>query len=170
LHDNTTRLAAKLIASGTMEGAAVNIIRSALNVSQAPHDDRWQERYDDIPHLVESAVRKYRHTPTPPVAATKARELKAMAFNPVRFLVLNLIPNEGVTLVCAKPKSGKSWLVQGYPHRHRRQGARHRRGVAPEMDAGLVRKRECGAQRTAAIPAPRSTTFACGRLDPQQGG
>jgi hypothetical protein len=34
-----------------------------------------------------------------------------MAFNPVRFLVINLIPNEGVTLVCAKPKSGKSWLI-----------------------------------------------------------
>jgi hypothetical protein len=34
-----------------------------------------------------------------------------MTFDPVRFLVRNLIPNEGVTLVVAKPKSGKSWLI-----------------------------------------------------------
>jgi hypothetical protein len=110
LHDNTTRLAAKLVASGTIEGAVVNIIRSALNVSQTPHDDRWQERYDDIPRLVESAVAKYRPakpaSPTPGAARIKAQELRAMAFNPVQFLVVNLIPNEGVTLICAKPKSG----------------------------------------------------------------
>jgi hypothetical protein len=92
----------------------VNIIRSALNVSQVPHDDRWQDRYDDVPRLVEGAIEKYgakNSKPAPCAPRTKAQELKAMAFNPVQFLVVNLIPNEGVTLVCAKPKSGKSWLV-----------------------------------------------------------
>jgi RecA-family ATPase len=34
-----------------------------------------------------------------------------MTFNPIRFLVRNLIPSEGITLVCAKPKVGKSWLL-----------------------------------------------------------
>jgi hypothetical protein len=115
LHKNTTILAAKLIASGMIEGAAVNIIRSALDKSQAPHDDRWQERYDDIPRLVESAIGEYRTKKPKPDAerasGTNAGQLKAMAFNPVQFLVINLIPSEGVTLICAKPKSGKSWLV-----------------------------------------------------------
>jgi hypothetical protein len=34
-----------------------------------------------------------------------------MAFDPVLFLVHNLIPSEGICLVCAKPKTGKSWLI-----------------------------------------------------------
>jgi hypothetical protein len=46
-----------------------------------------------------------------PAPYSTAEILKAMTFNPVRFLVRNLIPSEGVTLICAKPKVGKSWLV-----------------------------------------------------------
>jgi Protein of unknown function (DUF3631) len=38
-------------------GAAVNQLRALMEASTAPHDVRWQERYDDIPRLVEGAVR-----------------------------------------------------------------------------------------------------------------
>jgi hypothetical protein len=38
-------------------------------------------------------------------------QLHAMAFPPVTFLVEDIIPDQGVTLVCAKPKFGKSWLA-----------------------------------------------------------
>jgi hypothetical protein len=40
-----------------------------------------------------------------------SRELKTMTFDPVTFIVPGLIPAEGVTLICAKPKVGKSWLL-----------------------------------------------------------
>jgi hypothetical protein len=43
--------------------------------------------------------------------ATSGKEIRTMIFNPVTFLVRDLIPNEGVTLICSKPKVGKSWLV-----------------------------------------------------------
>jgi hypothetical protein len=49
--------------------------------------------------------------PLPCVKSIGAAELKAMTFNPIRFLVRNLIPSEGITLLCAKPKVGKSWLL-----------------------------------------------------------
>jgi hypothetical protein len=55
LHDSLRDLGAKLIASGMSAGAAVNQLRAFMNVSTAPRDDRWQERYDDIVRLVESA-------------------------------------------------------------------------------------------------------------------
>jgi putative DNA primase/helicase len=55
LHDSLRDLAAKLIASGMSAGAAVNFLRAQMNASSAPRDDRFQERYDDIPRLVESA-------------------------------------------------------------------------------------------------------------------
>jgi hypothetical protein len=44
-------------------------------------------------------------------AATKGKGIRTMIFNPVTFLVPGLIPNEGITLICSKPKVGKSWLV-----------------------------------------------------------
>jgi hypothetical protein len=43
--------------------------------------------------------------------ALTSKELRTMIFNPVVFLVPNIIPAEGVTLICAKPKVGKSWLL-----------------------------------------------------------
>jgi hypothetical protein len=111
LHDSLRDLAAKFIAAGMGEGATVNALRALLDGSQAPPDERKQARDSDIPRAVDTAIEKYRPKNPKPLPSTKAWELKAMAFNPVRFLVINLIPNEGVTLVCAKPKSGKSWLI-----------------------------------------------------------
>jgi predicted ATP-dependent serine protease len=40
-----------------------------------------------------------------------SKELKARTFPPIAFIVPGLIPAEGVTLICAKPKVGKSWLL-----------------------------------------------------------
>lgn len=60
LHDSADVLAAKLIAAGMSEGAAVNLIRGVFEASVAPHDERWRERYADIPRDVASAVRKFR--------------------------------------------------------------------------------------------------------------
>jgi AAA domain-containing protein/bifunctional DNA primase/polymerase-like protein len=57
LHDSLRDLAAKLIASGMSAGAVVNDLRGAMTGSTAPHDERWQERFEDIPRLVDSAER-----------------------------------------------------------------------------------------------------------------
>jgi hypothetical protein len=44
-------------------------------------------------------------------STVSAKELQTMTFNPVTFLLPGLIPSEGITLVCSKPKVGKSWLL-----------------------------------------------------------
>src|SRR5262249_12553508 len=44
-------------------------------------------------------------------SGTSMEELSTMEFKPVSFLVPDLIPAEGVTLICSKPKVGKSWLL-----------------------------------------------------------
>jgi hypothetical protein len=49
LHDSLRDLAGKLIASGMGDGAAVNFLRALMDSSNAPREDRWQTRYDDIP-------------------------------------------------------------------------------------------------------------------------
>jgi hypothetical protein len=63
LHNSTRDLAAKLVASGMKAGAAVNYLRALLNGSKAPRDDRFAERLDNIPTLVDSAEVKFREAP-----------------------------------------------------------------------------------------------------------
>lgn len=40
-----------------------------------------------------------------------AEQLQVMKFAPTSFLVEDIIPAEGLTLLCSKPKFGKSWLA-----------------------------------------------------------
>jgi hypothetical protein len=108
LHANTRNLIAKYMTGGMGEGTAVNAVRAEMELCTAPHDAHWQERYDDIPRSASEWTAKGN---TKRLSGITVKELKAMAFDPVQFLVRNLIPNEGVTLICAKPKAGKSWLV-----------------------------------------------------------
>jgi len=58
LHESLRDLAGKLIASGMGDGAVVNFLRALTDSSNAPRDDRWQARYDDIPRAVSTARQK----------------------------------------------------------------------------------------------------------------
>jgi hypothetical protein len=58
LHVSIARLAMKMLRGGTPEVMAVQTLRMMMDSSQAPRDDRWQDRYDDIPRAVASAGRK----------------------------------------------------------------------------------------------------------------
>ena len=48
-------LAGKVLKGGMADSTAVNMLRGLMNSSTAPHDDRWQARYDDIPRAVSTA-------------------------------------------------------------------------------------------------------------------
>lgn len=54
LHANTRDLAAKMVRSGMDGGAIVNFLRGLMNSSAAPRDQRWQDRFDDLPRQVDS--------------------------------------------------------------------------------------------------------------------
>jgi hypothetical protein len=51
LHESTLILLAKYMTAGMGEGAAVNAVRAEMELCTAPHDARWQDRYDDLPRL-----------------------------------------------------------------------------------------------------------------------
>jgi hypothetical protein len=42
---------------------------------------------------------------------TDMKEVHTVRFDPLNFLLPSLIPAEGITLICSKPKVGKSWLL-----------------------------------------------------------
>lgn len=58
LHDAINQVAMHQIACGTPGGTVVNHLRTLMQVSAAPRDERWQARYDDIPRAVSSAEDK----------------------------------------------------------------------------------------------------------------
>jgi AAA domain len=55
------------------------------------------------------------HTPTQhsawKIGSFSAKALQSMEFPPIAWIVHNIIPAEGVVLLCSKPKFGKSWLA-----------------------------------------------------------
>jgi hypothetical protein len=51
------------------------------------------------------------HSPAWRQDVITADRLQHEVYEPIRFVVPDLIPAEGVTLLCSKPKIGKSWLV-----------------------------------------------------------
>ena len=74
LHDSLRDLAAKLVTSGMAAGAAVNLLKALMESSSAPRDERWLERLNEIPRLVDSAER-LKEKPEPAAEATAASSL-----------------------------------------------------------------------------------------------
>jgi len=117
-HASLVSLAARLVGSGMHDGTTVKLLRGMMEASTAAHDaTRWKSRFDSIPRIVTSAREKYAVENKPPAAQTlcagivNAKDLRMKKFDPIAFMVPGLIPSVGVTLICAKPKVGKSWLL-----------------------------------------------------------
>jgi hypothetical protein len=131
LHDSLRDLAAKMLAAGTNPGAVVNQLRTFMEASTAPRDDRWKARFDDIPRLVESArakIEQERH-PQQPVEPTPLdqvvaifREWLALKDNSPIYVKLgavaaNLLPGDPVWLgLIAPPSSAKTELLNSVSH------------------------------------------------------
>ena len=62
-------------------------------------------------HIANANGGEDRAPPAWSVGSFSAKALQSMEFLPIAWIVHNIIPAEGVTLVCSKPKFGKSWLV-----------------------------------------------------------
>src|SRR5262249_32083904 len=58
LHANTRALAAKAVRAGMNGGAIVNLLRGLMDSSAAARDQRWQDRYDNLPRQVASIQAK----------------------------------------------------------------------------------------------------------------
>jgi virulence-associated protein E len=72
LHENTRDLAAKMVRSGMDGGAIVNFLRGLMNSSAAPRDQRWQDRYDNLPRQVDSMQAKLENEQAAAAAAAAA--------------------------------------------------------------------------------------------------
>jgi hypothetical protein len=73
--------------SGMSGGAAVNMLRGLMEQSEAPRNERWQARYEDIPRAVSSAERLPRENEeraaTPPLGADPPESVPGVPRVPV---------------------------------------------------------------------------------------
>jgi RecA-family ATPase len=117
LHQSLRDLAAKMIAAGTNAGAVVNQLRALMEASDALRDDRWRDRFDDIPRAVETAMEKIAqgHHPPPEDDDAEPPPLPdvdlALSLTPREWLVDERIPMFNVTLVSGEGSVGKSTLL-----------------------------------------------------------
>jgi hypothetical protein len=112
LHDSTRDLAAMKIAAGTEPGAVVNEIRALMNLSKAERDARFQDRFDDIPRLVESAEKKF----AKPAETVKTKLLQSSAefvggYVPPDYLVDGLLQRRYIYSFTGPTGSGKTAIV-----------------------------------------------------------
>jgi hypothetical protein len=110
-HDRTFAAACGLVKHGVTPQEAFDLLRDHYNPRCQPP---WSDK--ELWHKVEDAFRRA-HGPAAPrkrpvVACTvqPATELLARTFADYRWAVPDLVP-EGATLLCGRPKSGKSWLA-----------------------------------------------------------
>ena len=110
LHDSLTVLAAKLVTAGMADPAAVGFLPAlSLGSSQAAKDERWRERYDEIPRAVRSARAKFSRT------SEEVTELfwygQDTATAPRAWLVDGMLPQTGIGLVSGQWGTFKTFVT-----------------------------------------------------------
>jgi len=118
VHQTQLAVGAALLNRGLGVDEIVATLLAATRKASGAAGEHWdwvrEER--DIRAMCASWARKKSNRQRPPTVSdresgTSMEELGAMEFKPVSFLLPDLIPAEGVTLICSKPKVGKSWLL-----------------------------------------------------------
>src|SRR5215831_16254204 len=118
IHQTQLAVSAALLNRGVGVDEIVARLLAATWKASGAAGERWdwarEER--DIRAMCGSWARKKSNGQGPSTAPDRQsgismEELSTMQFEPVSFLVPDLIPAEGVTLICSKPKAGKSWLL-----------------------------------------------------------
>jgi RecA-family ATPase len=111
-HGALVPLAAKYLAAGMSDGAAVNMLRALMESSTGPHDGRWATRYADIPRAVSTAREKYsnagQETPTPPLPWLNISNWDNEPVPEPEWAVLDRVPLRHVTLFSGEGAAGKS--------------------------------------------------------------
>jgi hypothetical protein len=122
-HDSLRDLAASLCASGAHNGAVVNHLKALMQASDAEHDQRWKDRYKQIPALVRSAAQKYvtfdPFAPAPvrededlfdSIGAVFANEIST-DFSPPDELVEDVLIARNTSILYGNSNSGKTFFA-----------------------------------------------------------
>jgi hypothetical protein len=118
LHKSITELAMKLIVSGMGGRAVGNHLRALMRQSQAPRDERWQNRFDYIPRAISSARKKLADEAAEAArlaaeTAAQAQAVQAGTSTSGNGAAPPPAPQPGASGIGAPPLSPPSWLSAG---------------------------------------------------------
>jgi RecA-family ATPase len=108
LHLSTLRLAASYIGSGMKPEHALRQLRALMLASAAPHDERWQARFDDLARLVKDGQDKYGNNELPPLPFINMSTWDNEPVPEQEWAVPDRIPNAQTTLFTGEGGYGKS--------------------------------------------------------------
>jgi hypothetical protein len=115
IHTTQLSVSAALLGRGAPIDEVVRTVLDATHRAAGAAGERWdwgrEER--DVRAMCIKWQQKKLNGSQPPSRRSgfSMSELAAREHPPVTFLVPGLIPAEGITLICSKPKIGKSWLL-----------------------------------------------------------
>jgi RecA-family ATPase len=112
-HRPLVALAARCIGAGMVDGQTVKLLRSIMLATTAPHDARWQSRFDGIPRIVRSAREKFAAKAAAPVMLAFA-DMTLWDSTPIpdrQWAVLDRIPLRQPTLFSGEGATGKSIIT-----------------------------------------------------------
>jgi hypothetical protein len=122
VHATQLATTAAMLNRGCGVDATVAAVLAATRTAAGEEGSRWNWGHEerDIRAMCVSWQRKRTNGPQPPPNGSQPpsgrpgfsmAELATREHAPVKFWVPDLIPAEGITLICSKPKVGKSWLL-----------------------------------------------------------
>jgi len=127
-HEPLNIIAASMISTGAHPAAVTNMLRGLMNAYPGVKDDRWENRYKDIPRCVRGAEEKFKPPPRqslqsvdPETGEVKAPEPDRPLFTqvdellnnlkPVQWLVENYLETDALSMVFGPSGGGKSFTV-----------------------------------------------------------
>jgi hypothetical protein len=112
LHNSVLKIAGSYAALRTHKQACIDYIGLAFTAAHQPrYGGRWNECLAAINYCYsKEEEKKQTEAPTAKPSITSLAALKDHVFMPLNWIVPHYVP-EGVTLLCGKPKIGKSWLA-----------------------------------------------------------
>jgi hypothetical protein len=115
IHQTQVSVTAAMLNRGVPTNEVVRTVLDATRKAAGAAGERWdwqREERDILAMCASWARKKLNGQQSPQDNTTVTMEALSMAeFKAVEFLVPGLIPAEGVTLICSKPKAGKSWFL-----------------------------------------------------------
>lgn len=126
-HEPLNLIAASMIRTGAHPAAVTNLMRGLMQAYPGPHDDRWEQRFNDIPRSVRTAEEKFKPQAQAPILInmetgeigpaqeerplfTKVSDLLGN-IKPIQWLVENYLETDALSMVFGPSGGGKSFCV-----------------------------------------------------------
>ena len=109
LHGSTMRLAASLAASKVPTKVNEDVIRALMTHSNAPRDERFDLRFEDIPRVVKDGEAKFAPKPSGPIEIIPASEF-AKRPRP-EWIIKGILPRAELGVLYGESGAGKSFVA-----------------------------------------------------------